>query len=490
MRDTWLWCGVLISLSVSVVCIAFAAPTKPAQEFMQKSPRVGDAAPGFELKDVDGKTHSLTDLYAQKPVVIVFGSLSCPVYRSKIVSCRKLAEMMGDRARYVMIYTVEAHPQDTKSPYADRVWLHRTNEEQGVLINQPTTYEERLALAKQASSRMGDDWIVLVDEMDNAVWEAYGRRPNSAFVIGADGNVQVKQLWAQPRGLVQYLRPQQPGLHRRPPVPDGVETEYDIVYAEPDSIPQKLDAYWLPEGDPHPAVVFIHGGGWRSGDKAGYGPEALRFCEHNVAGFSLNYRLSNVAPYPAAVDDCLAAIRFIRASAERFNIDPDRLALQGGSAGGHLALMMNFLEPDETDTNADGEPLENFAVCCVAKNPPTDFPAMWEIKQERGMIAFLGGEYPQVPDIYREASPITHLSADDPPVLMMHGTADRTVPYSQATLLKSAMNEAGVPCELKTFEGAGHGLKDADRQAVQEVREYALKWILSHLGVEIPQQQQ
>jgi dipeptidyl aminopeptidase/acylaminoacyl peptidase len=95
----------------------------------------------------------------------------------------------------------------------------------------------------------------------------------------------------------------------------------------------------------------------------------------------------------------------------------------------------------------------------------------------------MGGDYPDMPERYEQASPVTHLSADDPPVLMTHGTADRTVPYSQATLLETAMEEAGVPCELLSFEGAGHGLKGIGRDERREVNRYTMQWILKHLGV-------
>jgi acetyl esterase/lipase len=256
----------------------------------------------------------------------------------------------------------------------------------------------------------------------------------------------------------------------------------DLRYGEVDGYPLLLDAYLPAEDGVHPAVINIHGGGWRNGDKGG-GFRAVRgdmMIPAGVAVLDLAYRLSGVAPYPAAVDDCLAAIRWIREHADELGVDPDRLAVWGGSAGGHLALMMGFREPGPDDLDAGGERLDNFVRCVVARNPPTDL-AGDDMHGERALVAFMDGPREEQAQRYAEASPITHLSSDDPPVFVMHGTEDRTVPYTQALTLQERMGAVGVPLTLLTFEGAGHGLRNADRAEMETAMQQAVQFVLDHL---------
>jgi len=263
---------------------------------------------------------------------------------------------------------------------------------------------------------------------------------------------------------------------------NGVWVLRDLRYGEVDGYPLLLDAYLPADDQVHPALVYIHGGGWRNGDKAG-AFNAVRgdqFLPSGIAVFSLNYRLSGVAPYAAAVDDCLAAFRWIRANAADLNIDPDRLAVWGGSAGGHLALMMGYLEPGPDDLDAQGDQLTNFVRCIVDKNGPTDLAAD-DMHSEPALMLFMGGSRDEFPERYAEGSPITHLSADDPPVLILHGTADRTVPYSQTVTLTHKLDELGIAYELFTFEGAGHGLQGADRDEVQAATLRAVQFVQEHL---------
>ena len=133
----------------------------------------------------------------------------------------------------------------------------------------------------------------------------------------------------------------------------SAQFDTDIEYGVGDGS-RHLDAYLPREPTPHPAAVCIHGGGWRGEDKGGYRRTAMWYATHGVAAFAINYRLSGVAPYPAAVDDCLAAIRFLRGHADEYNIDIDRMGVEGGSAGGHLVLMMALMESgsDELDSAA------------------------------------------------------------------------------------------------------------------------------------------
>ncbi|MCD6360327.1 MAG: alpha/beta hydrolase [Armatimonadetes bacterium] len=251
----------------------------------------------------------------------------------------------------------------------------------------------------------------------------------------------------------------------------------DIEYGNADGIPLLLDAYLPADKEVHPALVNIHGGGWRNGSKDSFMREGLDYAGNGVAAFSIDYRLSGVATYPAAVDDCWAAVRWIRAHAAELNVDVERMAVQGGSAGGHLALMMAFMEPEE-------EGLDNYFVCVAAKNPPTDFTAADEMHRENALLAFMGCTWDQDPDRFREASPVTHISPDDPPVFVVHGTEDKTVPYNQALVLQAALEKAGIEHELVTIEGAGHGLRGGDRVAVQNAMRRWRAFVMKHLGVQ------
>ncbi len=469
-------------------------PRQQAQlrTFMQRPPRIGESAPDFTLGDLEGEAVTLSDLYADRPVVLEFGCLTCPVYRGKIRQMQALRDRFGDACHFVLVYTVEAHPSGSPGPYSGQEWVGDRNRAEGLLIAQPADYEQRLALARRVATERGEGFLILVDGMDNAVWEAYGQRPNSAFLIDQGGTVLEKQFWVQPQQLERRLA-QLVGedsvaggadafAEASVSFEDGVWAIRDLRYGEIDGYPLLLDAYLPPDSEVHPALIHIHGGGWRNGDKAG-GFRAVqgdRLLAAGIAVFSLNYRLSGVAPYPAAVDDCLAAIRWIRANAADLNIDPDRLAVWGGSAGGHLALMMGYLEPGPEDLDAQGRPLTNFVRCIVDKNGPTDLAAD-DMHSEPALVAFMGGSHEEFPERYAEASPITHLSADDPPVLIMHGTADRTVPYSQTVTLTRRLDELEIDYELFTFEGAGHGLRGADRAQVEQAMRRAVQFVSEHL---------
>jgi len=445
---------------------------------------VGELAPDFTLQTPDGQSVTLSDLCAEKPVVLEFGCITCPIYRGKIAYMQKLHQRYGDDMHFVVVYTVEAHPNDTPSPYSGKIWPHKKNEQEGVLLSHPTTYEERVVLAQRLVREYGEERLIMIDGMDNAVWEEYGKRPNSAFVIAQGGEVELKQFWAEPRELQQYLGGAEAGGdggQQALELEGDVWVLRDIEYTVADGHSLKLDAYLPADKQIHPAVVWIHGGGWRDGGKNPFRDRGLRYAQDGVAAFSINYRLSGVARYPAAVEDCVRAIRWIRSHAGDYNIDPDRLGVQGSSAGGHLSLMTAFLEPSEDDISASGEPLDNFVVCVVSQWGPTDFTADDSMHQHPAVLQFMGTTMQEAPDRFAEASPVTHVSPDDPPVLLVHGTEDQTVPYSQATILYRRLQQAGVLVELITIEGGGHGLKGGDRQEIEMADTRVHEFMLKHL---------
>lgn len=236
------------------------------------------------------------------------------------------------------------------------------------------------------------------------------------------------------------------------PVPTGVEVQRDVTYGSHRR--QVLDLYLQPGEGPHPVVVFVHGGGHVRGDKTGSGLELLlpvaARAGYTVA--SINYRLAPEFRHPAQVEDARLAVRWLRENASRLRIDPGRLAVAGASAGGHIATFLAV-------TPCAGDPVAVDAVMRQSCRPSTviNFFGTTDLRERTDrLLAALLGPGPTV-DAKAAASPITHVSPDDPPTLSLHGTADRLVPYAQSVALHRALTEAGVPNRLITVARGGHG---------------------------------
>lgn len=225
------------------------------------------------------------------------------------------------------------------------------------------------------------------------------------------------------------------------------EALYDLAYGSM-SEAQKLDLY-LPEGSgPFPLLVFIHGGGWFSGDKQDTQEKPwLKLLSHGYAVASVNYRLSGDAPHPAGIQDCKAAIRYLRAHAGDFQIDPERIGVSGGSSGAHYALMVaTTLGIPEFDDLSIGYPdISSEVKCCVSWYGGLDLPliikdAMGEGWNNSGAqfaidncSRYLGKRITSPDDpALEEASPIHYISPGMPPVLLQHGTNDQLAPYNQS----------------------------------------------------------
>ncbi len=249
-------------------------------------------------------------------------------------------------------------------------------------------------------------------------------------------------------------------------LPEGVVGEYDVEYGKGGDSKLLLDCYHANEemkGKKLPCVIFIHGGGWHAGDKSK--APVIALVPRGYVGISINYRLSAEAKFPAAVEDCKCAVRWVRANAEKYGIDPDRLGVWGTSAGGHLALMVGLADEKaglEGKGGNEGVSSRVQAVCSWFG--PADFTKganEFEGGTGRSPIAFLGGTLKEAPDAYKNASPVTWASADDPPVLMIHGDKDSTVPLTQSQWMLEALEKAGAKGELVVVKNAGHGFKPA-----------------------------
>jgi acetyl esterase/lipase len=247
-------------------------------------------------------------------------------------------------------------------------------------------------------------------------------------------------------------------------LPDSVRAELDLPYAATDNPRQRLDLY-LPKAAAAdaklPLVVYIHGGGWQAGDKRA-GLMLLPLVQSGqYALASVGYRLTDEAIWPAQIHDCKAAIRWLRAHAPQYGIDPERIGVAGSSAGGHLVCLLGTTAGMAAleGTIGDHDAVDSRVACVVDQFGPTDFIDIEGANDAAlGVVAkLLGGRPADVPDVARAASPLYHVTKDDAPTLCIHGTADPLVPYSQSTKLDRAFDEAGVECLVLTIPDGGHG---------------------------------
>ena len=248
-------------------------------------------------------------------------------------------------------------------------------------------------------------------------------------------------------------------------IPAGIKPIRDLEYVPGGGKSRSLDLY-VPEKTPDhplPLVVWIHGGGWRQGTKSG-GP-FFPLLTHGYACASVEYRLSDEAKYPAQIHDCKAAIRYLRSHAKEYGIDGDHIGVWGGSAGGHLVALLGTsgdVKEVEGDEGVTGVSSRVQAVCDWFG--PADFlkfhTAPTSIKKNAAdspLTLLFGGTLEEKHDLAVQASPVTWVSKDDPPFLIMHGDKDPLVAPAQSRELDELLKNAGVDVKLVILEGAGHG---------------------------------
>ena len=258
----------------------------------------------------------------------------------------------------------------------------------------------------------------------------------------------------------------------RPPLPEGVVVERDISYLGADRA-EKGDLYLPAKREPNrriPAVLIVHGGGWSGGDKDSAREWNIggTLASNGYAGFSINYILNNKAKginaWPQDLYDCKTAVRWLRKNADRYGIDPEHIGAIGGSAGGHLVSMLAVTGP------ADGlEP----------DGPYGEFPTRIHcVIDLYGPIVFGHcGAIKPTDDL--KSSPFTYLDKNDPPVLILHGTADKTVDLERSREFDAALTKAGVEHELVLVEGGVHSFHFQPPQ--RDLRPLALAFFDKHL---------
>ncbi|MBI4614393.1 MAG: alpha/beta hydrolase [Planctomycetes bacterium] len=253
----------------------------------------------------------------------------------------------------------------------------------------------------------------------------------------------------------------------------AVVVQRGIVYGKGGDVELALDlAGPADEKGPFPALVFVHGGGWRAGDRSMFFPEILRAAERGYVAATVSYRLTSVEdagkpryPWPAQIEDVKCAVRWLRANASLWRIDPERIGAMGGSAGGHLVLLLGMADSSAGLEGSGGNAGESSRVQAVVNFfGPTELVRCHETSPGGAPLAekLLGGTPREVPGSYRDASPVTYASADDPPALTMHGDRDAIVPIEQAKILDERLKAAGVRHDLAVFAGEGHGWQGAE----------------------------
>jgi len=273
---------------------------------------------------------------------------------------------------------------------------------------------------------------------------------------------------------------------------DNVEVHRDLEYckvgdAQAGERSLKLDLF-TPKGldGPAPLVIWVHGGGWSQGNKDNC--PALPFLRDGFAVASVQYRLTDVAPFPAQIHDVKAAVRYLRSHAKEHNLDPARFGAWGASAGGHLVALLGTsgdvkdLEGNCGNT-AQPSTISSRVQCVCDWFGPSDFTNMpgAEFVAGGAVVKLLGGKPSEKPDVAAAASPVTHITADDPPFLIMHGDEDKVVDIQQSEILEEKLRKAGVSVKLEVLKGQGHGFRT--RESLESVRTFFKEQLKPHAPV-------
>jgi acetyl esterase/lipase len=251
-----------------------------------------------------------------------------------------------------------------------------------------------------------------------------------------------------------------------------VIAEHDVEYANPDNQHLEMDIA-CPDGGPgpFPAILCIHGGGWQGGERNGYDGLIKTLAGHGYVAASVDYRLAPKYPFPAAIHDVKAAVRWLRANAARHRIDPERIGVMGHSAGGHLSLLLGVTGDLRRLEGDEGNPgVSSRVKCVVSMAGPSDFTRSYAMIAEgaEAVTIFLGGDLNHARANHFLASPLCWVTPDAAPTLCVHGTEDELVAYEQSVWFVDSMLQTGVEAQLLTLPGAKHGYEGSDAQHADE----------------------
>ncbi|MFK5973500.1 MAG: alpha/beta hydrolase [Flavobacteriaceae bacterium] len=237
------------------------------------------------------------------------------------------------------------------------------------------------------------------------------------------------------------------------PVPETVKEYKDLIYKTIDSTSLKLDIYHSKSlSNSAPLIIFIHGGVWKKGDKHDYLVYLTSYAEKGYVTATVQYRFTGVAKYPAQLLDVQSAVVWLKEHAEEYHINPNKVAMVGGSAGGHLAMMNAYSNSGST---AEENKFSPNVQALVNFYGPSDL--VHEEANDKSSVEYLIGKtYIETPELYKEASPIYFITKTAPPTITFHGTLDELVPYAQSDRLHEKLQEMGVPSYYHKLKGWPH----------------------------------
>jgi acetyl esterase/lipase len=277
---------------------------------------------------------------------------------------------------------------------------------------------------------------------------------------------------------------------RKPAASNDIEYLTDLVYGKAGDTELKLDLARPKNGNgPFPAIVCLHGGGWHMGTRKMYTRWLMELAPQGYVVVTASYRFAPKHPFPSQINDAKCAVRWLRANAERYKVDKDRIGCIGDSAGGHLVCLLGTTTMKDGLEGDGGHAEQSSKVqCVVAYYPPTDLTIVHDVIRS-GKAPFLEGLYAKkvVEDLlggppekvgaekYQKCSPLCYAGKDAAPMLLVHGTADRLVPIDQSRMLEKKLREAGADVTLLPIEKGGHGFagKDNEKAAAAAMQFFA-----------------
>lgn len=303
-----------------------------------------------------------------------------------------------------------------------------------------------------------------------ARWDGDGETPPAGF---ANRNLLIAALLTRAVKLID----------KDPPLPPNVELQEGIEYGEVGDRSLQLDLY-KPKNlkEKVPGLIFIHGGGWKTGQRQDYRVYTTWFAQQGYVVATIGYRLSKEAKFPAAVEDAKCAVRWMRKNADSLGVDPEKIVPIGGSAGGHLSMMIGYSSDDKSLEGTGGHADVPSRVAAVV-----DIYGPFDLETSEGKSAgvvkdFLGKQsYDEAPELWKRVSPCTYLDAGDPPTLILHGSIDEIVPISQAEMLAKRLDELKIPFRYLRLEGWPHTM-DAAVPVNIYCRHQILQFLKQHVG--------
>jgi acetyl esterase/lipase len=242
------------------------------------------------------------------------------------------------------------------------------------------------------------------------------------------------------------------------PFPLAGQTLRDVTYCA--SVQQKLDIYFPKTGGPWPTLIYVHGGSWMRGDKSEAAGLGAQMNPRGYAVVSVNYSMYPYAKFPRIIEDVKCAVRFLRAHAADYNLDPLRFGAIGASAGGHLVALLGTSDEQAGWDTGEYSEYTSRVQAVIDMSGPTDMTRKFP-NPEIAMLALVAfGDDEMV-----KSSPITHVTSDDPPFLIIHGDKDGVIPVEQSQLFYDALTKAGVVAQLVIVKNGDHGLTAPDSSA-------------------------